>query len=231
MEGDQDDEPYPQAVVLSQTCWEYRTLLEESAPQQQQQHRQPQDSKRDEGRRSIALGTTPPGERRWAKKAKTSASSGVREPRCAGTASLATLRRAGEGEESSKRGVGSWDIFVLVLQASGLEQITSRRGSEVDFGTLLVADQSFSFFRLTLWGRTAREGGRLVRAGDLVRLNGWVDRAGGSFATCTPRGDDFCCLGCRVLLLVNVWSGDDPDDLVYDRSSTDKRTHRQHRNG
>lgn len=167
MEGDQDDEPYPQAVVLSQTCWEYQTLLDqEAAPQQRQQ---PQPSKRDEARKSVALGT-PTGERRWTKKAKTSALSGVREPRCAGTASLATLRRAGKGESS--KGVGSWDIFVLVLQASGLQQITSKRGSEVDFGTLLVADQSLSFFRLTLWGGIARAGGRLVRAGDLVRLNG-----------------------------------------------------------
>ncbi|CAM9206443.1 unnamed protein product [Ectocarpus sp. 12 AP-2014] len=194
MEVERDDEPYPQAVVLSQTCWEYKTILDqESAPQQR---RQPQHGKMEESRKSIAL-RTPPGGRRWAKKAKISASSGVREPRCAGTAPLATLRRAGKGESS--KGVGSWNIFVLVLQASGLQQVTSKRGSEVDFGTLLVADQSLSFFRLTLWGRTARAGGRLVRAGDLVRFNGvGVSSFRGTVQACSTRSTSF-----RV-----VWRGD-----------------------
>ncbi|CAB1108363.1 unnamed protein product [Ectocarpus sp. CCAP 1310/34] len=194
MEVDQHDDPYPQAVVLSQTCWEYKTLLDqESAPPQR---RQPEHGKRDESRKSIALGT-PPSEPRWAKKAKTSASSSVREPWCAGMAPLATLRQAGKGETS--KGVGSWDIFVLVLQASGLEQVTSKRGSEVDFGTLLVADQSLSFFRLTLWGRTARAGGRLVRAGDLVRFNGiGVSSFQGTVQACSTRKTSF-----RV-----VWRGD-----------------------
>lgn len=63
------------------------------------------------------------------------------------------------------------DLFVLVLQTSGLQQITSRAGFDVDFGTLLVADPSSAFLRVTLWRSAARVGARLIRAGDLVRLN------------------------------------------------------------
>lgn len=86
------------------------------------------------------------------------------------TTPLETVRLAGKGEVPKRS--GSWDVFVLVLQASGLQQIISKAGSEIDFGTLLVADQSVSFFRLTLWARAARAGGRLIRPGDLVRFNG-----------------------------------------------------------
>lgn len=63
------------------------------------------------------------------------------------------------------------DLFVLVLQTSGLQQITSRAGFDVDFGTLLVADPSSAFLRVTLWRSAARVGAKLIRAGDLVRLN------------------------------------------------------------
>lgn len=110
------------------------------------------------------------GGQRCPKLPKTSLS-GDRAPMCAGTTSLRTLRLKGKSD-NNKTVAGLWDIFVLVLQACGLQRVTSKRGSEVDFGTLLIADQSLSFFRLTLWGKAARAAGRLVRAGDLVRFNG-----------------------------------------------------------
>lgn len=213
MEEEQDDQPYSQAVVLSQTCWEYRTLTDqEQQVVSQQQHvpstktgdtavgptppplplpaqataaeaaeavvtrttqsmpssRGPQVSKQSRSSRSSSGGDG--GGERLPKRAKTSVQNAERDYRpAAGTTALETLRLAGKSENPKRS--ESWDIFVLVLQASGLQQITSKAGSEVDFGTLLVADQSVSFFRLTLWARAARAGGRLIRPGDLVRFN------------------------------------------------------------
>lgn len=202
MGDDEGDGPYPQAVVLSQTCWEYRNLLDQeqagsgnggngggsgsksnsnsstdipptSAAAETTEAAAAVGSKASDGRGS-SIGDGEPGP----KRAKTSAANAASLQRRSGstrTTPLETLRLAGEGENpgggsSSRRG-GEWDIFVLVLQASGLQQITSKAGSEVDFGTLLVADDSASFFRLALWARAAREGSRLIRPGDLVRFN------------------------------------------------------------
>ncbi|CAM9229860.1 unnamed protein product [Choristocarpus tenellus] len=64
-----------------------------------------------------------------------------------------------------------FDILVLVLQASGLQSISTKSGHEFDVQNLLVADPSASFVKLTLWGQAARYGARLVRPGDLVRFN------------------------------------------------------------
>lgn len=73
--------------------------------------------------------------------------------------------RATAGRQST------WDLFVLVLQNSGLQRTMSKAGYEVELSTLLVADPSSSFFRVTLWRRAAQCAARLVRPGDLVRLN------------------------------------------------------------
>ena len=191
MEDDQDDDhPCPQAVVLSQTCWEYRNFLGQERASQEKHDAAvtgipagtpaATTSEVTTAWTSISSKTSPRNARGRSedgqpapKRAKTAATATPRadSPRRASeTTPLQTLRLAGKGEVPKRR--RSWDIFVLVLQASGLQQITSKAGSEIDFGTLLVADQSVSFFRLTLWARAARAGGRLIRPGDLVRFNG-----------------------------------------------------------
>ncbi len=220
MGDDEGDEPYPQAVVLSQTCWEYRNLLDQEltgssgngnssstdispAPAAVETTEAaaavpttpaaagtrvplPGGSKskgsKTSDSRGSSIGDGEPGPKR-AKTGAAAAASPQRRAASTPTTPLETLRLAGKGENpgggsssSSRRrsssSAGTWDIFVLVLQASGLQQITSKAWSEIDFGTLLVADHSASFFRLALWARAAREGSRLVRPGDLVRFNG-----------------------------------------------------------
>lgn len=198
MENEQDgDHPCAEAVVLSQTCWEYRNLVGQEQASQEQQDARIDSSGIDTSSSRIPAGTpaapTPaaaspsvgshttsrgrslgrsedgePGP----KRVRTTATPRQDSPPRAATetTSLEALRLAGKGDAPKRR--GSWDVFALVLQASGLQQITSKAGSEIDFGTLLVADQSVSFFRLTLWARAARAGGRLIRPGDLVRFNG-----------------------------------------------------------
>lgn len=198
MEEEQDDHhPCPEAVILSQTCWEYRNLLGQERASQEHRVDIPSISTnrggiptRTPAGQAPASASAPIGSKTSRcssrsqredtepvyKRAKTAAASTTNmprpeSPRATRTTPLDTLRLAGKGEVPDKRS-GSWDVFVLVLQASGLQQITSKAGSEVDFGTLLVADQSVSFFRLALWARAARAGGRLIRPGDLVRFNG-----------------------------------------------------------
>ncbi|CAM9705333.1 unnamed protein product, partial [Hapterophycus canaliculatus] len=194
MEGDQDDHPCPESIVLSQTCWEYRTLLGKEQQQAEQKHYVAYYCRKTNKAAQQSRAPAPKGD------SKTSLSTD-RAPRCAGTTGLRTLRLEGQGDnnQTANQTAGSWDIFVLVLQASGLQRITSKRGSEVDFGTLLIADQSLSFFRLTLWGKTARSAGRLIRAGDLVRFN----RIGVSSFRGTVQASSTRSTSFRV-----VWRGD-----------------------
>lgn len=233
MEGvdDDDDRPHPQAVALSQTCWEYRSLLPQEKSQASQAHisnggvsasavsnasrvASPlqlslQPSKIPSGGNDIVLrgdigqdASDKPhadGEPRPAREPEfvdraskrfkpRAAHSGQRphqqlhqqrqRPRSDGggspTTDLQALRMAGNGHDRQDANRRSWDVFVLVLQASGLQQITSKAGFDVELSTLLVADPSLSFFRVTLWRKAARIGARLIRAGDLVRINRWV---------------------------------------------------------
>lgn len=95
------------------------------------------------------------------------------EPRmtCSSTTPLNVLRAEAQGEVEGKKHDGVWDIFVLILQTSGLQHISSRTGYGLDLTTLLIADPTSSFMRVTLWRRAAQLGAKIIRAGDLVRLN------------------------------------------------------------
>lgn len=193
MEGVYDDQPHPQAVVLSQTCWEYKELL----------HQENRTSHEHTRSVEVAVPLQGPSSRIWSddtavadrcqdsrtdtrhpKRAKTSVPVSAQqlkpthvEAGIPPTTQIQALHLACETQDHAKHIL--WDIFVLVLQTSGLQQITSKAGVDMDFGTLLVADPSSSFFRVTLWRRAARFGARLIRAGDLVRLNryarGWME--------------------------------------------------------
>lgn len=90
------------------------------------------------------------------------------------TTSLEGLRSASETQRDHPS--KTWDILVLVLQASGLQQVATKTGCDADLGTLLVADPSLSFFRLTLWREAARSGARLIRAGDIIRITRLVSQ-------------------------------------------------------
>lgn len=197
MEEECDDRPYPQEVALSQTCWEYKTLLHQqnraigqhedvavrvdsaAVPsskisnvdhhQQQQQHRHHhdqdagRDANRPPGQHPKQHKPNPPvSKRHQSKPPRAKAGRSV-----AAITSIQTLRLSASAQRDDRL----LDLFVLVLQTSGLQQITSRAGFDVDFGTLLVADPSSAFLRVTLWRNAARIGARLIRAGDLVRLN------------------------------------------------------------
>ena len=201
MEEECDDRPHPQEVALSQTCWEYKTLLHQrnrakrqhddvavrvdraAVPssnissnidhhhQQQQQHHHHHHGQ-DSGRGANRPPSQPP--KRHKPNPPVSKRHESQPPRAnagrsvAAITSIQTLRLSGSAQRDDTR---LRDLFVLVLQTSGLQQITSRAGFDVDFGTLLVADPSSAFLRVTLWRNAARVGARLIRAGDLVRLN------------------------------------------------------------
>lgn len=220
MEGeDDDDRPHPQAVALSQTCWEYKTLLQSQNKQSKQQRElqqnyndvvsadvvdsstsktapQPHDdtdegidttsdhkvnvgsgqSKRLKTTAAITPSTIDSGsnnvnvehEQRQGNKVEGSSTSTAQ---CPSAITLQALRFAGTAQRKDDKHA-TWDVLVLVLQASGLQKITSKAGFDVDLCTLLVADPTLSFFRVTLWRRAARRGAQLMRAGDLARLNG-----------------------------------------------------------
>lgn len=97
---------------------------------------------------------------------------GVRSrSRASPTTSLRNLRAAArEGTDEVAKNK-SWDIFVLVVQNSGLHHVSSKRGHDVGVTTLLVADPTSSLLRVTLWMRAAKLGAELIQAGDLVRIN------------------------------------------------------------
>lgn len=220
MEGEEDDDrPHPQAVALSQTCWEYKTLVQSQNKQSKQQREQQQNyndvvsadvvdssasrtapqppddpgegigntndhklnvrggqSKRLKTTAAIAPSTIDGGsnnvnveeERRQGNEVGGSSTSTAR---CPSAITLQALRLAGTAQWKDDKHA-TWDVFVLVLQASGLQNITSKAGFDVGLCTLLVADPTLSFFRVTLWRRAARRGAQLMRAGDLARLNG-----------------------------------------------------------
>lgn len=188
MEEECDDRPYPQEVALSQTCWEYKTFLHQQSRATRQQkdvavgeilssidHRQRQHRHHHQGQASEEDARRPPGQppKRHKPSAPVNKRHQSQSPRAkAGRSattitSIQTLRRSGSTQHDDMLR----DLFVLVLQSSGLQKITSRAGFDVDFGTLLVADPSSAFLRVTLWRNAARVGARLIRAGDLVRLN------------------------------------------------------------
>ncbi|CAM9777078.1 unnamed protein product [Discosporangium mesarthrocarpum] len=101
-----------------------------------------------------------------------------------------------------------FDIFVLILQSSGTQEIITRAGRDVEVNTLLVADQTASFVKLTLWTHVARSAGRLIRPGDLVRFN----RIGTNLFQGTLQGKSSSRTSFRV-----VWRDDcfiDPRDLA-----------------
>lgn len=88
------------------------------------------------------------------------------------TTTLETLRtEVKEGTQHGKTCSSVWNIFILILQNSGLQRISSRGGYDLNVTTLLVADPSSSFLRVILWRRAAQFSAKLIRAGDLVRLN------------------------------------------------------------
>lgn len=196
MEDDEGDRPHLQSVVLSQTCWEYKTLVSaDNNSRSNQLHHQdqlagnaarfPKGCHADNYRRSevpppeeragiAASRELQKDERPQQKRAKTTAAAAPAKNSFP-TTNLQTLRLADTSGKDSR----VWDILVLVLQTSGLQQITSKAGFYVDLCTLLVADPSSSFFRVTLWRRAATVGARLIRAGDLVRLNRWAIRPTG----------------------------------------------------
>lgn len=195
MEEECDDRAYPQEVTLSQTCWEYKSLLHQQSQTTRQHEDVPARRVDSAGVQSSKISSTidhhhhhhhgqdpegdarrPPGRSPKRHKASPPVSMQCKSqsPRAkagrsaSAITSLQTLRLSGntQVEEHMLK-----DVFVLVLQLSGLQQITSRAGFDVDFGTLLVADPSSAFLRVTLWRNAARAGARLIRAGDLVRLN------------------------------------------------------------
>lgn len=209
MEGDEDDGlPHPQMVALSQTCWEYTTLLQSQDKQSKQRHhRNCNDVISDDVVDSSTSKTAPKppdiadegidnisehsgdheanvsnGRSKRLKMAAAIAPSisnvrqhdrgvtGSSTERCPSTTTLQALRLAGAAQRKDAKHA-TWDAFILVLQVSGLQKITSRAGFDVDLCTLLVADPTLSFFRVTLWRRAATRGAQLINAGDLVRLN------------------------------------------------------------
>lgn len=105
-------------------------------------------------------------------------------PRYSAITPLQTLKATARNERvGTSANSATWDVFVLILQCSGLQQVTSKEGYEMNQSTLLVADPTSSFFRVTLWRQTAQCAARMIRPGDLVRLNRCVthNRAVGSY--------------------------------------------------
>ena len=173
-ESKEEDRPPPQSVVLSQTCWEYKTLLHKEVTKpsgtilgkrRQEQYHYHSPHKRQTPDRGGS-GRVPLTNNR---EVKTPAKKRSKTDSLRSTpiASLRELRETGITQASLVK----WDIFILVLQTSGLQQITSRAGLDVNVCTLLVADPTSSFFKVTLWRRAAKVGAELIHAGDLVRLN------------------------------------------------------------
>lgn len=190
-EEEEKDTADPETLQMSQTFWEFKSLLKSSAqviPSRWQPPQQPLVPRSEQVGAKAKAGQSPEVLGRSSKRLKVQSwsvnelRSGVKSPPpCVArysaptkitTTPLNTLKAAGNQQQTDVgRASATWDIFVLVLQCSGLQRITSKAGYEICLSTLLVADPTASFFRVTLWRRTAQCGARMIRAGDLVRLN------------------------------------------------------------
>lgn len=185
-EKEKEDIADPEALQMSQTCWEFKSLLKSTdIASQRQPPQQPSVARlRQIGTKSKADGSTEV-VGRSSKRLKVQSPS-VNEPRSSVKSLSPSVARSfapsrstttrlqdarnqhqAEGEKTSS----TWDMFVLVLQCSDLQRIASKTGYEIDLSTLLVADPTASFFGVTLWRGAAQWGARIIRAGDLVRLN------------------------------------------------------------
>lgn len=170
----EEDQPPPQSVILSQTCWEYKTLLEKErtiTPTSAIVERQTHDHDgHDEVKATEYTSGNAPSRTDFADEMspkRCSKTTGLRTRCTRPTTALRALREASTLEPSST----TWDIFVLVLHTSGLQRIMSRAGIDLDVCTILVADPTSSFFKVTLWRRVAKVGAELIHPGDLVRFN------------------------------------------------------------
>lgn len=169
----EEDQPPPQSVILSQTCWEYKTLLEKErtiTPTSAIVERQTHDGDHDEAKATEHTSSNASCRSDFADEMSPKRfleATGFRTRCTRPTNALRALREAGTLERSST----TWDIFVLILHTSGLQRIMSKTGLDLDVCTILVADPTSSFFKVTLWRRVAKVGAELIRPGDLVRFN------------------------------------------------------------
>lgn len=169
----EEDQPPPQSVMLSQTCWEYKTLFEKEKtiiPTSVIVERQTRDGGHDEVKATEHTSGIASRRSDFADEMSPkifSKATDIRTSCTRPTKALRALREAGTLEPSPT----TWDIFVLILHTSGLQRIMSKAGLDLDICTVLVADPTSSFFKVTLWRRVAKVGAELIRPGDLVRFN------------------------------------------------------------
>lgn len=250
---EEDDQPDPQTLQMSQTCWEFKSLQvsrrqhhhgdgdgdydddcdgdgDEKPPGQSGKRLHDHEGFPHQPEEKSEIIDDPDSVNRGRKRLKLQAIASMRSSQQAGspivtkssasprimegqtkttTTSLQACRdyAANSDVDAACGKSPTRDLFVLVVQCSGLQCITSKAGYDVTLSTLLVADPTFSFFKVTLWRHMGERAARMIRAGDLVRLNRSLKRldlqllcdfdvlsGDGSL----PRVHCICCASCRI---------------------------------